>query len=69
MVSSSAIIVTAGGEHLMCDGFSLAETIHVGNFEFIANYFDNLSFSPKRGDVDIAFMASTHSGHQPHGGP
>jgi hypothetical protein len=36
MVPSSVI---ADGEHLMCGGFSLSETICLGNFEFIANYF------------------------------
>jgi hypothetical protein len=43
MVSSSAIIVAANSEQLMCSGFSLGETVCLGNFEFIADYFSSLS--------------------------
>jgi hypothetical protein len=43
MVSSSAIIVAANSERLMCSGFSLGETVCLGNFEFIADYFSSLS--------------------------
>jgi hypothetical protein len=61
MVSSSVITVTADGECLTCNGFSLGEAIHLGNFEFIADYFDGLSLPPpKRSDARIAYMASTH---------
>jgi hypothetical protein len=42
--------------------FSLSETVHLGNFEFIADYFDGLSLSPRRGDSGIAFMGPTHTG-------
>jgi hypothetical protein len=38
MVPSSMITITADGEHLSCGGFSLDETIRLGNFEFIADY-------------------------------
>jgi hypothetical protein len=61
MVPSSVIIVAADGEHLMCGGFSLGETVRLGNFEFIADYFGGLSLSPRRGDLGAAFMGSTCS--------
>jgi hypothetical protein len=61
MVPSSVIIVTANGECLTCGGFSLGETVLLGNFEFIADYFGSLTLSPRRGDVGAAFMGSTHS--------
>jgi hypothetical protein len=35
MVPSPVIAVTADGERLMCGGFSLDETVCLGNFEFI----------------------------------
>jgi hypothetical protein len=62
MVSSSAIIVAANSERLMCSGFYLGETVCLGNFEFIADYFSSLSLSLRRGDVGTAFMGSTRSG-------
>jgi hypothetical protein len=62
MVPSSVITVTTGGECLMCDGFSLGETVRLGSFEFIADYFGSLSLSPKRGDSGATFMRSTHRG-------
>jgi hypothetical protein len=62
MVPSSAIAVIADGEHLMCGGFSLSETVHLGNFEFIADYFGGLSLSPRRGTVGATFIGPTHSG-------
>jgi hypothetical protein len=48
MVPSSAITVSADGEHLTCGGFSLGETVHLGSFDFIADYFDGLNLSPRR---------------------
>jgi hypothetical protein len=62
IVSSSAIAVAANGEWLMCVEFSLGETIHLGNFEFIADYFGGLSLSPRRDDARDTFKVSTHSG-------
>jgi hypothetical protein len=62
MVPSSVITVTVDGECLMCGGFSLDKIDRLGNFEFIADYFDNLSLSPRRGDSGAAFMGSTQSG-------
>jgi hypothetical protein len=35
MVPSPVIAVTADGERLTCGGFSLDETVRLGNFEFI----------------------------------
>jgi hypothetical protein len=62
MVPLSVITVVANDERLTCDGFSLGETVRLGNFEFIVNYFSGLSLSPRRGDAGAAFMGSTHSG-------
>jgi hypothetical protein len=62
MVPSFVITVAADGEQLTCGGFSLSETVRLGNFEFIADYFDGLSLSPRRGDAGTAFMGSTQSG-------
>jgi hypothetical protein len=62
VVTSSSIVVAADGEHLACGGFSLNETICLGNFDFIADYFGSLSLSPSRGDEGVAFMGSTHQG-------
>jgi hypothetical protein len=60
MVPSSVISIT--GERLTCDGFSLGETVRLGNFEFIVDYFSGLSLSPRRGNTGTAFMGTTHSG-------
>jgi hypothetical protein len=46
----------------MCIGFSLGEHVHLGNIEFIADYFGGLSLSPRRGNEGTAFLGSTHSG-------
>jgi hypothetical protein len=62
MVPSFAITIATDGERLTCSGFSLGDTVHLGNFEFIADYFDGLSFAPRRGDTVATFMGSTHSG-------
>jgi hypothetical protein len=62
MVLSYAITVATNGEHMMYSGFSLSETIHLGSFKFIANYFGRLSLSSKRGKSDASFMDSTCSG-------
>jgi hypothetical protein len=34
----------------MCSGFSLGETVYLGSFEFITDYFGGLSLSPRRSD-------------------
>jgi hypothetical protein len=46
----------------MCGGFSLGETVRLGSFEFIADYFGGLSLSPRRSNSSVAFMGSTHNG-------
>jgi hypothetical protein len=56
MVPSSMLTVAVDGEHLMCDGFSLSETIRLGIFEFIIDYFGGLSFSRRSGSLGTAFM-------------
>jgi hypothetical protein len=56
MVTSSSITVTANGECLAYVGFSLGETVCLGNFEFITNYFGDLSLSPRRGDEGTAMV-------------
>jgi hypothetical protein len=61
MVPSSATTVVANGEHFTSGGFFLGETVRLGNFEFIADYFDSLSLSPRRDDAGATFMGSTHS--------
>jgi hypothetical protein len=61
MVPSSTIAVD--GERLTCGGFSLVKTVHLGNFEFIADYFGSLSLSPRgKGNEGTIFMGSTRSG-------
>jgi hypothetical protein len=62
MVPSSALAITTDGDRLTSGGFSLGETIHLGSFEFITDYFSGLSLSPSRGDSGPAFMGSTRSG-------
>jgi hypothetical protein len=59
MVPSSAIAID--GECLTCGGLSLGETVRLGNFELITNYFDGLILSPIRGDTGAAFMGLAHS--------
>jgi hypothetical protein len=62
MVPSSPITIAVDGESLMCGGFFFGETIHLGNFELIADYFGDLSLSPRKGDEGTACMDSTRSG-------
>jgi hypothetical protein len=62
MVPSSMIIIVADDERLTCDGFSLGETVRLGHFEFIVNYFSGLSLSHRRSDASATFMVSTQSG-------
>jgi hypothetical protein len=62
MVPTSVITVAADGERLSCGGFSLGESVCFWNFEFIADYFDGLTLSPKRSNSGTAFMGSTCRG-------
>jgi hypothetical protein len=65
MVPSFVITVPAYNKHLTCGSFFLGETIPLGSFEFIIDYFSGLSLSPRRGDSGAVFMGSTHSGTPP----
>jgi hypothetical protein len=60
MVPSSSIAIAADSEYLTCGGFSLNEPVCLGNFEFITDYFGDLSLSTRRGDEGTAFVGSTH---------
>jgi hypothetical protein len=62
MVPSSLITITADSECLTYGGFSLSETIHLWNFEFIVDYLGCQNPSRSWGDSGIAFMGSTHNG-------
>jgi hypothetical protein len=69
MVPASSITITSNGEHLACSGFSLSEPVHLGNFEFIADYFGGLSQSPG-GATKVPFLwAQLASGHLLRSGP
>jgi hypothetical protein len=61
MVPSFALAISTVGECLTCGGFSLGETICLGSFKFIADYFGGLSLSPRRSNSGVAFMDSTRS--------
>jgi hypothetical protein len=56
------LTITTDGECLTCSGFSLDETICLGRFESINDYFIGLSLPPRRSNSDTAFMGSTRSG-------
>jgi hypothetical protein len=58
MVSSSVIIITTNSECLTYGGFSLGETVSLGNFEFITDYIGVLSLSPRRGDAGVIRLNS-----------
>jgi hypothetical protein len=62
MVPPSSITIATKGECLTSGGISLGETVHLGNFEFIADYFGSLSISQWKGDQRATFMGSTHTG-------
>jgi hypothetical protein len=62
IIPSFVITITTDGERLTCGGFSLGETVRLGSFEFITDYFSGLSLSPKRGDSSAALMGLIHSG-------
>jgi hypothetical protein len=62
MVPSSSIAIVADGKCLACGGFSLGEPVHLVNFEFITDYFDDLSLSPRWGNEGTIFVGSTRNG-------
>jgi hypothetical protein len=57
MVPSSSIAITTNG-----GGFLLGESVFLGNFYFIADYFSGLSLSPGRGNEGTVFVGSTRNG-------
>jgi hypothetical protein len=57
MVPSSGI--AANGEHLMSGEFSHCETVRLGNFEFIINYFGSLILSPEGASIIPDFAWKT----------
>jgi hypothetical protein len=69
MVLSSALAIASDAECLTYGGFSLGETIHLGSFEFITNYFGGMSLSPRRGSLGATFMGHDRGPCQgiPHG--
>jgi hypothetical protein len=69
MVPSSVIIAATDSECLMCGGFSLSETIHLGNFKFITDYFSGVSLSPGGAAQEPLSWAQLTVRHLPHGGP
>jgi hypothetical protein len=60
MVPSSAFIAIAGSERLLCDGFSLGETVRFGSLELIANHFGGLSLSPLGTGLGTTTMGPTY---------
>jgi hypothetical protein len=60
MVPSSAFIATAGSERLLCDGFSLGETVRFGSLELIANRFGGPSLSPLGTGLGTTTMGPTY---------
>jgi hypothetical protein len=62
MVPPLARAVATNGEHLLCDGFSLGETICFGSLEFITNCFGCLSLSPLGDGLDAIVMGPAGGG-------
>jgi hypothetical protein len=62
MDPTSALTFSADGEHLTCGGFYLGETVCLGSFEFIADYFARLSLSLRTSDSGTTFMVPTRNG-------
>jgi hypothetical protein len=62
MVPSSTPVISTDDEHLTCSGFSHGETICLGSFESIADYFGGLSLCLRRNNSGTTFMGSTYSG-------
>jgi hypothetical protein len=61
MVPSSTLTVSTDGECWICGGFSLGETVCLGSFESIIDYFSDLSLSPRRSYSGTTFMGPTSS--------
>jgi hypothetical protein len=69
MVCSSVITIAVDDECLMCGGFPLGETIPLGSFEFIINYFGGLSLSPGGATQVLPSWAQLDVGLHPRGEP
>jgi hypothetical protein len=46
---------------MLCDVFSISETIHFESLEFITDRFDGVSLSPMGDSSGATVMGSTHS--------
>jgi hypothetical protein len=53
--------VVTDGNNLIGIEFTWGKTILFGSLEFIANHFNNLSFSPEGNDLGTVFMGMVHS--------
>jgi hypothetical protein len=62
MVPSSAFVATAGGRHLLCNGFTLGETVRFGSLELITDHFDGLRLSPLGNGSGTAAMGPAYGG-------
>jgi hypothetical protein len=72
MVPASVLTVAAGGECLLCGGFSRGKTIRFESLEFIANHFGGMSLSPMWDGSNAVVMDSARGGPLPlcpHSGP
>jgi hypothetical protein len=72
MVLASVLNVAAGGEGLLCGGFSRGKTIRFESLEFIADHFGSMSLSPMWDGSNTVVMDSARGGPLPlcpHSGP
>jgi hypothetical protein len=65
MVPSSTFVTAAGGECLLCDDFSLGETVRFRSLELISDCFDGLSLSPLGNGSGTTAMRSALGGTPP----
>jgi hypothetical protein len=69
MVPSSVLTVAAGGERLLCGGFSRGKTIRFESLEFITDHFGGLSVSPMwDGSMPLSWIPPA-VGHCPRSAP
>jgi hypothetical protein len=72
MVPASVLTIAAGGECLLCGGFSRGKTIRFESLEFIADHFGGMSLSPMWDGSNAVVMDSARGGPLPlcpHSGP
>jgi hypothetical protein len=62
MVHLPQPMVGTDGSNLFDNEFTWDETVCFRNLEFIADRFDNLSFSPKGNDSGAVFVGMAHNG-------